>query len=155
MKTAIVSEIRRCRMLLRQHARLLVVAGTILAGLAPIGATGLAPISPWQLGQPAERILESVVTAVTDRLPDRATSDPVTLPPTLGTFAIGQCFKADAADGCSLTRRFREGPDGRGKVRLIPEWPTCDVCASGDIILGPDGDPLIWNLIIEYPLAVC
>jgi hypothetical protein len=111
-------------------ARLLVIAGTILAGLSTVGRT-LPSQSQRQRVQQAAHICEVVVTALEYRLPDEAASDHITLPPTLRTVASVQLFKGDAADGCPLSHRFRGGPEGLGKMKLIPSWPGCDlVCAN-------------------------
>ena len=114
-------------MIRRQYAWLLVAAAALLGSLAPAGATMLDPVSPQQLVREAELIFEGVVTAVEYRLSDVAAPDHVALPHTFVTFAIAQSFKGGTVTGHSITLRFRGGPDGNGKVMMIPGIPLFDV----------------------------
>ncbi len=124
----------------RQYAWLLGVAGMILAGLSTVGATALEPVSPRPLVHPAERTVGVVVTP-----------DHVARPHPVGPFEAAWTLEGDAA----TTLRLQGRPEGRGKVRLIPSWPGCDVCADDDLELDPFDVPFLWYLIVEYPLVVC
>ena len=113
-------------MSLNKHVRSLVAAGALLTTLSPLHAATIDPVSPRELVEDAQLILQGVVTNV-EYKNSEATPGQGRLPHTFVTFAIEQTFKGSAATGGHITLRFEGGPDGTGKAMLIPGMPMFDL----------------------------
>ena len=114
-------------MSLNKHVRSLVAAGALLTTLSPVHAATIDPVSPRELVEDAQLILQGVVTNVEYKNSEATSPGQVRLPHTFVTFAIEQTFKGSAANGGHITLRFEGGPDGTGKAMLIPGMPMFDI----------------------------
>jgi hypothetical protein len=114
-------------MSLNKHVRSLVAAGALLTTLSPVHAATIDPVSPRELVEDAQLILQGVVTNVEYKNSEATSSGQGRLPHTFVTFAIEQTFKGSAAGGGHITLRFEGGPDGTGKAMLVPGMPMFDI----------------------------
>lgn len=108
-----------------KHISLLFMTGAFVAGHA--GATTLIPVDTDQLIEKAGLIVQGVVTAVEYRNSDVDSPEHISLPHTFVTFDIERSFKGSTPSDSSITLRFQGGPDGKGRVMMIPGVPLFDV----------------------------
>lgn len=114
-------------MSLNKHVRSLVAAGALLTTLSPVQAATIDPVSPRELVEDAQLILQGVVTDVAYKNSEATTPGEARIPHTFVTFAIEQTFKGSAAKGGHITLRFEGGPDGTGRAMLVPGMPMFDI----------------------------
>lgn len=113
-------------MSLNKHVRSLVAAGALLTILSPVHAATIDPVSPRELVEDAQLILQGVVTKIEYKNSEAAPGQG-RLPHTFVTFAVEQTFKGNAAGGGHIVLRFEGGPDGTGKAMLVPGMPMFDI----------------------------
>ena len=114
-------------MQIHKHIRSLVAAGALLSSLSPVYAATLDPVTPRELVEDAQLIMQGVVTSVEYKNSEVPGPGYAALPHTFVTFAIERTFKGKAEKGGSITLRFEGGADGTGRAMLVPGMPMFDI----------------------------
>lgn len=114
-------------MQLNKHVRSLVAAGVLLSRLSPVQAATIDPVTPQELVEDAQLVLQGVVTKIEYKNSEVPGPGQAALPHTFVTFAIERAFKGKAVNGGNITLRFEGGPDGTGQAMLVPGMPMFDL----------------------------
>ena len=126
-------------MQLNKPLRSLLSVGTLLSLLSPVHAATLDPLSPQELVEDAQLILQGVVTKIEYKNSEAAPGH-VSLPHTFVTFAVERTFKGNAADKGQITLRFEGGPDGTGNAMMASGIPLFDLGDRDILFVGKNRD---------------
>ncbi len=124
----------------RHAARTLIAGAWLAAAVAGAHATTLERVSAADRVRLADLIIEGVVTGVDYRNSDVAGDEHVRLPHTFVTIAIEKVFKGSSSAGDTITLRMQGGPDGAGRVLVVPGIPTFRPGDRDILFIGKNGE---------------